>query len=312
MTTTAKDALIEAIVAFIGGGDLLDRDDVRTALEREIDRDGPDSLIVLMAHLSADQGWAYYPPDRLARRIHHLLATRFLTVDSRVEGLEHVSTIGADPVIVVANHLSYADANVIEILLQRSKGAATDLANRLTALAGPKVFTNRERRFSSLCFGTIKVPQSADVSSDEAVLNAREVARAARRAIDVAHERLAAGDALVLFGEGTRSRSGGMQRMLAATARYLEVPGTWVVPAGLTGSEALFPVDGSRLRPACVTLTLGRPLRSDALLAATAGDRRVAMDAIGLAIAQLLPPEYRGAYASPADFAAALKVSARV
>jgi NADH-quinone oxidoreductase subunit N len=38
------------------------------------------------------------------------------------------------------------------------------------------------------------------VSSGEAVLNARDVARAARRAIEVAHERLAAGDALILFG----------------------------------------------------------------------------------------------------------------
>ena len=165
---------------------------------------------------------------------------------------------------------------------------------------------------ASLCFGTVKVPQSADVSSEEAVLDAREVARAARRAIAVAHERLAAGDALILFGEGTRSRSGGMQRMLAAVARYLEVPGTWVLPAGLTGSEALFPVDGSRLQPTRVIMTLGRPLRADALLAGCDGDRRVAMDAVGLAIAQLLPPEYRGIYAEAGDFAVASEVVARV
>ena len=230
MTSTAKDALLDAIVHFIGGQDLLDRDQVRAALELEIDRDGPDSLMALMARLSADDGWAYYPPDPLARRIHQRLAERFLTAESRVEGLEHVSTVAAAPVIVAANHLSYADANVIEILCQRSGSAAADLAARLTALAGPKVFTNRDRRFSSLCFGTVKVPQSADVSSEEAVLNARAVARAARRAIEVAHERLAVGDALVLFGEGTRSRDGRMQRLLPAVARYLEGPGVWILP----------------------------------------------------------------------------------
>ena len=296
MTTTAKNALIDAIVQFIGGQDLLDRDEVRAALEREIDRDGPDSLMALMARLSADDGWAYYPPDPLARRIHQLLAGRFLTTESRVEGLEHAASVAAAPVIVAANHLSYADANVIEILLQRSGGAAADLAARLTALAGPKVFTNRDRRFSSLCFGTIKVPQSADVSSEEAVLDARAVARAARRAIDVAHERLAAGDALVLFGEGTRSRDGRMQRMLPAVARYLEAAGVWILPVGLTGPETLFPVDGSRLRPTPVTMTVGRPVRSEALLARAEGNRRRATDAIGLAIAALLPPPYRGAY----------------
>jgi 1-acyl-sn-glycerol-3-phosphate acyltransferase len=308
MTTAAKHALVEAIVEFLGGRDLLDRDDVRTALEREIDRDGTESLLALKERLSADDGWAYYPPDPLARRIHRLLAGRFLAAESRVDGIAHAATVTGAPVIVAANHLSYADANVIEILLQRSGGAATALADRLTALAGPKVFTSRERRFSSLCFGTVKVPQSAEVSSEEAVLDAREVAHAARRAIAVAQERLAIGDALVLFGEGTRSRAGGMQRMLAAVARYLEVPGASVVPTGLTGSEALLPVDGSALQPARVTMTIGQPLRADALLSASDGNRRVAMDAVGLAIAQLLPPKYRGVYADIDDFSEAWSV----
>ena len=125
-----------------------------------------------------------------------------------------MASIPGAPLVIVTNHLSYADANVIEVLLERGGGA--DLANRLTALAGPKIFTSRERRFSSLCFGTIKVPQSTDVASEEAVLNGREVVRAARHSIDVAHRRLQAGDALLLFGEGTRTRTGGMQQMLSA------------------------------------------------------------------------------------------------
>jgi len=60
----------------------------------------------------------------------------------------------------------------------------------LTVVAGPKVYSSLRRRFSSLCFSTIKTPQSSAVSSEDAVMNAREVARAARQSIDVAHERL--------------------------------------------------------------------------------------------------------------------------
>ena len=41
-------------------------------------------------------------------------------------------------------------------------------------------------------------------------------------------------------------------------------------------------------------MTFGRPLRADALLAGCDGDRRMAMDAVGLAIAQLLPPSIAG------------------
>ena len=97
-------------------------------------------MLALKAGLVTDHGWAYYPRDPLAQRIHHLLADRFVDPDSQLLGMDHLARVVGAPVIVFANHLSYADANVIEILLQRSRGGA--LANRLTAMAGPKIFTS--------------------------------------------------------------------------------------------------------------------------------------------------------------------------
>ena len=294
-STSSRDALIAAVLDFVGH-DVLSLSDVRTALEAEVDEAGDAALVTLKARMVADRGWDYSPGDPLVQRIHHRLADRFLKPDSQVLGVEHLATVADVPVVLFSNHLSYADANVIEGLLYRSGGSA--MADRMTVVAGPKVFTSRERRFASLCFGTVRAPQSTDVSSEEAVLNARDVARAARQSIDVALERLAAGDALVLFGEGTRSRSGGMQPLLPAVARYLDQPGIWVLPVGLSGTESIFPIDKPALAPATVVMHIGRPFRADALLADVGGDRRAAVDAIGRAIAELLPPAYRGVYDS--------------
>jgi 1-acyl-sn-glycerol-3-phosphate acyltransferase len=292
--------VIGGILGFLGHQDPLTLREIRAALEAEIDAAGPQALRALRSRITADHGWGYYPPDPLARRIHEVLAGRFLDRDSALLDGHHLAPLAHAPIALFANHLSYADANVMQILLQR--GGADAIANRLTAIAGPKIFSSLERRFSSMCFGTVKVPQSTDVSSGEAVLNARDVARAAHHAIEAARTRLDEGDALLLFGEGTRSRTGGMQPMLAAVARYLDVPQIRVVPVGLTGPEQLFPIDDARVRPARAEMRVGRPFPAARLLSCARGDRRVAMDAIGLAVAEVLPAVHRGVYGDPAAF----------
>jgi 1-acyl-sn-glycerol-3-phosphate acyltransferase len=308
LNDATRRALLDGVLEFLGQGDLLALRDIAAGLEREIGAAGAGALIGLRERLAMEHGWDYYPPDPLARRIHHMLADRFLEADSTASGVDHLEAVAGQPLVMVSNHLSYADANVIEVLLHR---AGRSEAGRLTALAGPKVFSSRERRFSSLCFGTLKVPQSAEVASGEAVLAPRDVARAARRAIEIARTRLAEGDVLLLFGEGTRSRTGQMQPMLPAAARYAESPGTQIVPAALTGSEHLFPVDDPTLHCASVTLHIGRPIDANALLEA-AGDRRIAMDSVGLAIADLLPAPYRGVYGDRAAFPEAAAALARI
>lgn len=49
-------------------------------------------------------------------------------------------------------------------------------------------------------------------------------------------------------------------------------------------------------------MQLGCPIRADALLARAGGDRRLVMDTIGLAVAELVPPGYRGVYGNADDF----------
>ena len=202
------------------------------------------------------------------------------------------------PLVIFANHLSYSDANVMDVLLQ--KVGATQLADRMTVIAGPKVYSNVRRRFSSLCFGTVKVPQSSTRSTEEAVMSSREIARAARRSIQVAQDRLRLGEALLVFPEGTRSRSGRMQRLLPGAARYLEFPDTWVLPVGLAGTERLFPIGVESLSPVRITMRIGRPVPASVLYEGASGNRRLIVDYLGMAIAELLAPEYRGVYGDDA------------
>jgi hypothetical protein len=293
-----RETLIAAITTFLGGRDPRTLDEIRDALARDIDAAGPEAVTTLVGRLATDGvDWSYYPADPLARHIHHLLADRILQPGSGLFGGEHLAAVAEAPVVIFANHLSYSDANCLEVLLHR-EGAS--LSDRLTAIAGPKVYSSLKRRFSSLCFGTIKTPQSSTLSTEDAVMNPREVARAARRSIDVAHERLRAGDALLVFAEGTRSRTYGLQPMLAGATRYLDDPASWVLPVGITGTEALFPVGGETLHSVQTVARLGFPFKARALREGAGDDRRLMMDVIGVAVAQLLPPEFKGAYGEDA------------
>lgn len=295
-----RDPLIAAITAFLARDHAPALGDIRQSLQREIDDAGPEALADLGNRLShAGTDWGYYPADPLARRIHRALAGRVLQHHPVLLDAEHLAAVTGKPVVplvIVANHLSYSDANLLEVLLYQAGASA--LADRLTVVAGPKVYSNLRRRFSSLCFGTIKVPQSTSLSTEDAVMTARDVAVAARHVIEIAHERLRLGEALLVFAEGTRSRSGDMQRLLPGVARYLDVPGTWILPVGIAGSEALFPIDEGSLNPVRIEVRIGAPIQAGVLRERSGGNRQRVMDAIGLAIAALLPPKYRGAYAT--------------
>jgi 1-acyl-sn-glycerol-3-phosphate acyltransferase len=288
--------LVDAITMFLVREHASRIDEIRACLEQALDEAGPDAFVELGDHLArAGSDWDYFPRDPLARRIHHALADPVLQHPPQLVGLEYLDIVAGKPVVMFPNHLSYSDANVLDVLLQRAGASA--LTDRLTVIAGPKVYSSVRRRFSSLCFGTIKVPQSTTRSSDEAVMTARDVAHAAQRALQVARDRLRLGEALLVFAEGNRSRSGQLQPLLPGVARYLDSPGTWVLPVGIVGTERLFPVGDDSLYSGLISLTIGRPVLASTLRERARRDRRIIMDSIGFAIADLLPHSYRGVYA---------------
>ncbi len=300
MPIVSRDLLIDAVLAALPEFEPATVRGIRRTLTRCVDEAGPDALEALNESLAlVGSDWSYYPKDPLASRIHELLAPRVLGPGSKLVGREHLRSVAGRAVVIVANHLSYADANLLEVLIRRSGEAA--LADRLTVIAGPKVYSSLRRRFSSLCFATVKTPQNSGLSTEDAVMTPREVARAARRSIDAARDRLREGAALLVFGEGTRTRTGRMQRMLPGAARYFEESSAWVLPMGIAGTEALFPIGSERLRPSDIVVRVGRPFEAGTLTRNAGRDRRRAMDGLGLAVAALVPLAYRGAYAGGGD-----------
>jgi 1-acyl-sn-glycerol-3-phosphate acyltransferase len=290
------EQLAEAITGFLVRKSGISEAHVRPVVQRIVDEAGTDAVQRLSGRLSqpADT-FSYYSGDQLARHVHHRLASVVLRKPPVVEHAAKLDAVRGRPAIIIANHLSYSDANVIEVLLHQA--GQTELADRLAVIAGPKVYSDVTRRFSSLCFGTIKTPQNEQVSSGEAAMSSRDVAVAARQTLAAAQARLAAGDAIVLFPEGTRSRSGAMQPFLPGVARYFEDDDVMIVPIGLTGTEHMYGIGEGSIGNAAITMAIGTPITAGEVRQRAGDGRREFMDLLGAAVAEVLPPQYRGAYA---------------
>ncbi len=290
------EQLADAITGFVVRKSGIQADKVRPVVQGLITEAGTDAILRLQGRLAeTTDAFAYYRGDPVARLVHHRLAHVVLRNAPVVEHAERLTAAHGRPLIIVANHLSYSDANVIEVLLHRSGHA--EIADRLAVVAGPKVYSDVTRRFSSLCFGTIKTPQNEQVSSGEAAMSTRDVVVAARQTLAATQARLAAGDAIVLFPEGTRSRSGAMQPFLPGVSRYFEDDDLLIVPVGLIGTDQMYGIGEGRLGDAALAMMIGPPITAGEVRRRVGDSRRAFVDLLGSEVAKLLPERYRGAYA---------------
>lgn len=116
------------------------------------------------------------------------------------------------------------------------------------------------------------------------------------RAIRRARAELAAGSALLIEPEGTRSKSGALQPAQPGFVYLARHPGTVIQPAGISGTVALSQYV-HRLRRCPIKLRLGQPFR----LRLPAGrvsreDMQHMADEAMYRVAHLLPPAMRGVY----------------
>ncbi len=200
-----------------------------------------------------------------------------------LSGLHHVRGVDG-PTILVANHLSYVDSTALDCALTWM--AQTDVADRIVSVAGPKVYQNTFRRIATGCLATLPVPQSSSVATEQAKVSPRELARQAIRSIRAAKTMLLANRILLIFAEGSRSRTGRLGPFLQGVHRYLDVPGAKVIPTAILGTDKMMPIGQDRLYHGTLQITFGEPI--------TVGDDpKACLKVVHTALADLLPEARR-------------------
>jgi len=192
-----------------------------------------------------------------------------------VEGLEHVPDEG--PYLLVTNHLHWLDPPVL----------MTIYPHRAYVFAAAK----RENHWF---FGPL-------FRSLDAIFVRR--GQVDRKALRQAFAVLKGSGVLGVAPEGTRSKTGAMQRGHSGAAYIAYHAGVPLVPVVATGQEKVF-ASLWRLRRARVRVAFGPPFEPPPLSVrgkAGAAEVRAFTEEIMYRLAALLPPEYRGVYDDVAD-----------
>ena len=170
-----------------------------------------------------------------------------LTGGLRVSG---ASALPAGPCVIVANHCSHADTAALIAALPARRRPAVAAAADYWFRGGL-----RPRICRALC-AAFPVRRTGGGSAD--------LAAAVRL--------LAAGQDVIVFPEGTRSRDGFPGEFHRGAARLAAAAGVPLVPVGIGGTRALLPPGGaSRPRRAAVTVRIGAPVSTAEVRTAGAG-----------------------------------------
>jgi len=117
-----------------------------------------------------------------------------------------------------------------------------------------------------------------------------------RQALRQARQILADGLALVMFPEGTRSRSGRLRSAFSGPALIAMRSGAPILPVGIIGTEKIRGVTWLLRRPQ-ITVNIGQPFYLPPVSSKLTKAKLIELTNLMMGhIAELLPLEYRGEY----------------
>jgi 1-acyl-sn-glycerol-3-phosphate acyltransferase len=184
----------------------------------------------------------------------------------KVEGRENVPT--DEPLVVVANHMTYAEPQLVGFLIKR----------KMRFAAKEELFHNKIEARILKSFGCFPVHQGV----------------ADRTTIRLMEQYVNEGFALVIFPEGMRSQNAELIPALHGSALIAQHTGAYILPVGIAGTEKLKGWTWIFKRPK-ITVSFGKPFRlpehEEKL------SRADATKLIMEHITDLLPAEYHGVYA---------------
>lgn len=217
-------------------------------------------------------------PESVVRYIgqkasHHLL-TKY--ADLEITGTENLSERIGKPTIFIANHLSNIDGIVLNKVLEK---------HNVTFIAGKKL---KENPFTSVFLRIVKHilinPNSAD-----------------RNAIKKALAVLKKGESILIFPEGTRSRTSSMIKGKKGFLLLARLSKAEIVPIALEGTEKMLPINPNDMgmetpSHAKVWVKIGRPFQLEPKHHDTDDGDEECVDMAMRKIAEMLNPEYQGVY----------------